>query len=196
MLFLLQIINDKIEKMNTMYKTAEDSEITLTELMLPSHSNFSGKIHGGFILSLMDKAAFSSASKFSGQYCVTASVNRVDFLNPIEVGELVTLKARINYVGSTSMVVGIRVESQNIQTGKIKHCNSSYFTMIAKDEEGNKVKVPGLIIQNTNGLRRYMRSIEHIKMRNERKETFSKQNFIPDNYEEILRGYHVKLELT
>lgn len=196
MLFLLQIINDKIEKMNTMYKTAEDSEITLTELMLPSHSNFSGKIHGGFILSLMDKAAFSSASKFSGQYCVTASVNRVDFLNPIEVGELVTLKARINYVGSTSMVVGIRVESQNIQTGKIKHCNSSYFTMIAKDEEGNKVKVPGLIIQNTNGLRRYMRSIEHIKMRNERKETFSKQNFIPDNYEEILKGYHVKLELT
>ena len=181
--------------MKTTYKNAKDSEITLTELMLPSHSNFSGKIHGGFILSLMDKAAFSSASKFSGQYCVTASVNRVDFLNPIEVGELVTLKARINYVGNSSMVVGIRVESQNIQTGEIKHCNSSYFTMIAKNDTGKKVKVPGLIIRDLNGLRRYLRSIEHIKMRNERKEAFSKKNFIPDNYEELLQGFNVKLEL-
>lgn len=181
--------------MKTLYKKTEESEITLTELMLPSHSNFSGKIHGGFILSLMDKAAFSSASKFSGEYCVTASVNRVDFLNPIEVGELVTLKSRINYVGNSSMVVGIRVESQNIQTGEIKHCNSSYFTMIAKNESGKTVKVPGLIIEDQNGLRRYLRSIEHIKMRNERKETFSKKNFIPDNYEEIMKNYNVKLEL-
>jgi len=113
--------------MHKLYKKAEDSEVTLTELMLPSHSNFSGKIHGGFILSLMDKAAFSSASKFSGHYCVTASVNRVDFLNAINVGELVTLKSRVNYVGHSSMVVGIRVESQNIQTGEIKHCNSSFL---------------------------------------------------------------------
>ena len=181
--------------MNTMYKTVEDSEITLTELMLPSHSNFSGKIHGGFILSLMDKAAFSSASKFSGHYCVTASVNRVDFLSPIEVGELVTLKSRINYVGNSSMVIGIRVESQNIRTGEIKHCNSSYFTMIAKDETGKTVKVPGLLIEDNNGLRRYLRSIEHIKMRNERKSEFSAKNFIPENYEEILKNYNVKLEL-
>ena len=72
--------------MSTLFKTAAESEITLTELMLPSHSNFSGKIHGGFILSLSDKAVFASASKYSGQYCVTASVNRVDFLNSIEVG--------------------------------------------------------------------------------------------------------------
>lgn len=181
--------------MDAIFKTAKDSEITLNELMLPSHSNFSGKIHGGFILSLMDKAAFSSASKFSGQYCVTASVNRVDFLSPIEVGELVTLKSRINYVGNSSMVVGIRVESQNIRTGEIKHCNSSYFTMIAKDEFGKTAKVPGLIIKDTNDLRRYLRAIEHIKMRNERKEAFNKKNFIPDNYEETLKGYNVKLEL-
>ena len=181
--------------MKKIYKKVEDSEITLTELMLPSHSNFSGKIHGGFILSLMDKAAFSSASKFSGQYCVTASVNRVDFLSPIEVGELVTLKSRINYVGNSSMVVGIRVESQNIRTGEIKHCNSSYFTMIAKDTSGKTVKVPGLVIEDINGLRRYLRSIEHIKMRNERKFEFSAKNFIPENYEEILQNYNVKLTL-
>ena len=181
--------------MNRIYKSTTDSEITLTELMLPSHSNFSGKIHGGFILSLMDKAAFASASKFSGQYCVTASVNRVDFLNPIEVGELVTLKSRVNYVGNSSMVVGIHVESQNIQTGEIKHCNSSYFTMIAKDECGKNMKVPGLIIKTQNDLRRFLRSIEHLRMRKERKETFSAKNFIPENYQEILSKYHVKLEL-
>jgi uncharacterized protein (TIGR00369 family) len=177
------------------FKKPDDSEIILTELMLPSHSNFSGKIHGGFILSLMDKAAFASASKFSGQYCVTASVNRVDFLNAIEVGELVTMRAKVNYVGHSSMVVGIRVESQNIRTGVIKHCNSSYFSMVAKDETGKTVKVPGLIISNLNDMRRFLRSIKHINMRNERKMEFSKNTFEPEKYKEALNGYNVKLEL-
>ncbi len=177
------------------FKTTKESEIVLTELMLPSHSNFSGKIHGGFILSLMDKTAFTAASKFSGQYCVTASVNRVDFLNPIEVGELVTLKAKVNYVGNSSMVVGIRVISQNIQTGEEKHCNSSYFSMVAKDENGHSTKVPGLILSNKEDLRRFHRSIEHINHRNDRKTEFSKKNFIPDNYAETLKKYNVKIEI-
>ena len=115
--------------MNSKYKTVKDSRVTISELMLPSHSNFSGKIHGGYILSLLDQIAFACASKHSRAYCVTASVDTVDFLNPVEVGELVTMRASINYVGRTSMVVGIRVESEHIQTGKTKHCNSSYFTM-------------------------------------------------------------------
>jgi uncharacterized protein (TIGR00369 family) len=181
--------------MNKIYKTNKESEVILTELMLPSHSNFSGKIHGGFILSLMDKAAFASASKFSGQYCVTASVNRVDFLNPIEVGELVTLRAKVNYVGHSSMVVGIRVESQNIRTGVIKHCNSSYFSMVARDENGKGVQVPGLIISNDNDMRRFLRSIKHINMRNERKLEFSRNSFEPEKYKDTLNGYNVKLEL-
>ncbi|MBT8317647.1 MAG: acyl-CoA thioesterase [Lutibacter sp.] len=181
--------------MNKLFKTTQDSEVILTELMLPSHSNFSGKIHGGFILSLMDKAAFSSASKFSGQYCVTASVNRVDFLNSIEVGELVTLKARVNFVGRSSMVVGIRVESQNIRNGEIKHCNSSYFSMVAKDEQGKTVKVPGLIISDYDGLRRFLRSIKHIKMRNERKLEFSREAFKPEIYTDVLKNYNVKIEI-
>jgi len=181
--------------MNSIFKDPKDSEVILTELMLPSHSNFSGKIHGGFILSLMDKAAFASASKFSGQYCVTASVNRVDFLNAIEVGELLTLHAKVNYVGNSSMVVGIRVESQNIRTGKVKHCNSSYFSMVAKDENGKKVKVPGLIISNHNDMRRFLRSIKHIKMRNERKLEFNKDAFQPEKYMDALKNYNVKLEL-
>ena len=181
--------------MNKIFKRPDDSEIILTELMLPSHSNFSGKIHGGFILALMDKAAFASASKFSGEYCVTASVNRVDFLNAIEVGELLTMHAKVNYVGKSSMVVGIRVESQNIRTGEIKHCNSSYFSMVAKDETGKSVKVPGLIISNEDDLRRFLRSIKHIKMRHERKIEFSAENFNAAKYTDALKDYNVKIEL-
>jgi acyl-CoA hydrolase len=93
------------------------------------------------------------------------------------------------------MVVGIRVESQNIRTGEVKHCNSSYFTMIAKNSSGKTVKVPGLFIENNDQLRRFMRSIEHIKIRNERKTEFNENNFISDNYEEILKNYNVKLAL-
>lgn len=181
--------------MNSTFKKPEDSEIILTELMLPSHSNFSGKIHGGFILSLMDKAAFASASKFSGQYCVTASVNRVDFLNSIKVGELVTMRAKVNYVGHSSMVVGIRVESQNIRTGVVKHCNSSYFSMVAKDETGKTVQVPGLVLSNLNDMRRFLRSIKHIKMRNERKLEFSRQAFEPEKYKHALKDYNVRIDI-
>lgn len=159
------------------YKHKKDSQIKLTELMLPSHSNFSGKIHGGYILSLMDQVAFACASKHSGNYCVTASVNRVDFLNPIEVGELVNLKASVNFTGRTSMVIGVRVESENIKTGKIKHCNSSFFTMVAKDDNGKNVLVPGLILDTMDDARRYVRSIrqqEHARSRDER---FRPENF-------------------
>jgi len=160
-----------------MFKNIEDSQITLTELMLPSHSNFSGKIHGGYILSLMDQIAFACASKHSGNYCVTASVNKVDFLNPIEVGELVTLKASINYTGNTSMVVGVRVESENIQSGICTHCNSSYFTMIAKDKDGKNSKTPGIVIDTVQKARRFLRSIETRKSYLQRENKYEEKTF-------------------
>ena len=160
-----------------MYKHIEDSQITLTELMLPSHSNFSGKIHGGYILNLMDQIAFACASKHSQNYCVTASVNKVDFLQPIEVGELVTLKASINFTGNTSMVVGVRVESENIQSGICSHCNSSYFTMIAKDKDGNNAIVPGIIINTQQKARRFLRSIETKKSYLQRENKYEEQTF-------------------
>jgi acyl-CoA hydrolase len=112
--------------------------------MLPSHTNFSGKIHGGYILSLLDQVAFASASKFLELLCHSLR-GYSGLLNPIEVGELVTMKASVNYVGNSSMIIGIRVESENIQTGAIKHCNSSYFTMVSKTKMVTK-KVPGLIL--------------------------------------------------
>ena len=140
------------------FKHPSESHISISELMLPSHSNFSGKIHGGYILMLMDRVAFACAAKYSGNYAVTASVDKVDFLHPVEVGELLTLKASVNYVGRSSMVIGLRVEAENITTGEKKHCNSSYFTMVARNESGQSVKVPGLIIDNENTMRRFVRS--------------------------------------
>lgn len=171
--------------------TVEASKITLSELMLPSHSNFSGKIHGGYLLKLMDQIAFACASKYSGCYCVTASVDTVDFLNPVDVGELVTLKASVNYVGKTSMVVGIRVTSEHIQTGVKKHCNSSYFTMVAKDKNGQNVQVPKLILSNLEEVRRFYDSINRIENKKRAKEI--ETNFDHKSKEAIdnLKNYNV-----
>jgi|TARA_B110000908_G_C10176492_1_gene413490 acyl-CoA hydrolase len=160
------------------FKTAEQSQITLSELMLPSHSNFSGKIHGGHILNLMDQVVFACSSKHSGHYCVTASVNRVDFLHPVEVGEILTLRASINFTGRTSMVVGVRVDSENIQTGKSNHCNSSYFTMVAKDSSGENVAVPGLLLNDKEDVRRYVRSIYRQEQRKNRDSNFQPESFV------------------
>lgn len=178
------------------YKTSKETRVSLTELMLPAHSNFGGKIHGGYILNLMDQIAFACASKHSRSYCVTASVNKVDFLNPIEVGDLVTLKASINYTGRTSMVVGVRVESENITTGEIKHCNSSYFTMVAKDANGKNILIPGLLLTDKQGVRRFARSIQRKNESTLRSTKFTSSKFRVEEYLEDLKSENVSLELT
>src|SRR6195952_3376414 len=137
------------------YKTVHFSETVITELMIPSYSNFGGKIHGGILLSLMDKVAYVCAAKHAGNYCVTASIDTVDFLQPVEVGDLVSLMASVNYVGKTSLVVGIRVVSENIKNNSVKHTNTSYFTMVAKDDHNHPVPVPGLILENRQQVRRF-----------------------------------------
>jgi len=177
------------------FKNSTESQIEMTQLMLPSHSNFSGKIHGGHVLNLMDQIAFACASKHSANYCVTASVNKVDFLNPIEVGDLLTLKASVNYTGTTSMVIGLRVESENIRTGKIKHCNSSYFTMVAKDVNGKSVEVPGIILTKKEEIRRFTRSVIRQLEGKNRTSRFSSKVFKVDEYLELLKTQNVKIEI-
>ena len=177
------------------FKQISESQVSITQLMLPSHSNFSGKIHGGHILNLMDQIAFACASKHSGNYCVTASVNKVDFLNPIEVGELLTLKASINFTGRTSMVVGLRVESENIRTGTKKHCNSSYFTMVAKDENGKSVPVPGIILTNIDAVRRFSRSLKRQEQSKNRTSNFHETTFKMEEHLVLLENQNVKLDL-
>jgi acyl-CoA hydrolase len=181
--------------MSKTFKHKSDSEVVISELMSPSHSNFSGKIHGGYILSMMDSVAFACASKHSGYYCVTASVNTVDFLAPIEVGELVSMRSMINYVGTSSMVVGIRVEAENIQTGKVKHCNSSYFTMVAKNDQGKNVEVPGLILESAEDVRRFLRSIERMTVKIQRSIKYSQDSFDLDQHLAELEGYKVQVEI-
>lgn len=176
------------------FRPVEASKVTLTELMLPSHSNFSGKIHGGFLLSLMDQIAFASASKFSSYYCVTASVDTVNFLNPIEIGELVTLKASVNFVGNSSMIVGIRVESENIRTGACKHCNSSYFTMVAKDDSGKPIKVPGLLISTEDEVRRFYHGIRQTKLKKSNTKVAIDENFDSIEMHQLFEGYNVKIQ--
>lgn len=177
------------------YKKVEDSQVVITELMLPSHSNFGGKIHGGYILGLMDQIAFACASKHSGHYCVTASVNRVDFLNPVEVGQLLTMKASVNFTGRTSMVIGLRVEAENIRTGEVKHCNSSYFTMVAKDDDGKSVPVPGLILDTEEAVRRFARSIKRQEQARMRGKDFEPSQFKVEEYMEMVGKHNVEIRL-
>jgi len=119
-------------------------ELSMTVLMTPDMANFSGNVHGGTILKYLDSVAFACASRYSGTYCVTLSVDQVMFLQPIHVGELVTFLASINYTGRTSMEVGIRVVTENIQQRLVRHANSCYFTMVAVDAASKPVAVPPL----------------------------------------------------
>ena len=181
--------------MQTQFKKSNESDVIISQLMLPSHSNFGGKIHGGYILSLMDQIAFACASKHSENYCVTASVDTVDFINPIEVGRLVTMHASINYVGKSSMVVGIRVESEDIRTSDVKHCNSSYFTMVAKDKDGNTVAVPGLILETDDDVRRFVKAIKRKQMNRSQKQEFNDMDFTALKYIEELEQYNVQINV-
>ena len=127
-------------------KTKEvNASITeMSQLMMPHDANNAGSVHGGVILQFVDKVAAVCAARHSGKICVTASIDRVYFLQPIHTGELVTMKASVNYVGKTSMEIGVRVEAENMQQGKKRHTNSCYVTMVAIDKRGKPIKVPKL----------------------------------------------------
>ena len=141
------------------YRPVSDSQTQLTELMIPSYANFGGKVHGGFILSLMDKIAYACATRHARMYCVTASVDTVNFRSPVEVGNMVHMHASVNYVGNTSMEVGIRTESHNIRSGEMLHTNTSYFTMVAIGDNGKPSPVPGLQLESEVEVRRFLEAM-------------------------------------
>ena len=130
-------------------------QLEMTVLMTPDMANFSGKVHGGALLNLLDRVAFSCASRFSGRYAVTLSVDQVTFKEPIHVGELVTFRASVNHVGRTSMEIGIRVEAEDIRKGSRRHTNSCYFTMVAVDEDSRPAAVPELKVETATEKKRY-----------------------------------------
>ena len=122
--------------------------------MMPQHSNNLNNVFGGVILAMMDTAAAVSAIRHARMSCVTVSVDRVDFREPIKVGELVIMKASVNYVGRTSMEVGVRVEAEHLMTGVRRHTNSCYLTYVAIDAHGHPVEVPKLICETPDEVRR------------------------------------------
>lgn len=122
-------------------------DLSMTVLMTPDMANFSGKVHGGAILKKLDEVAYACASRYSGHYVVTLSVDQVLFKQPIHVGELVTFLACVNHVGRSSMEIGIKVVAEDIRDKVIRHTNSCYLSMVAVDKQGKPARVPPLTLE-------------------------------------------------
>lgn len=143
--------------------------------MIPAYANFGGKIHGGILLSLMDKVAYACASRHAGTYCVTVSVDGVNFLQPVEVGDLVSLHASVNFVGNSSLEVGIKVVAENVRSGIQKHTNTSYFTMVAKDDADHPTQVPPLRLESPEDARRFLEAIKRRELKENFKQAFDNE---------------------
>jgi acyl-CoA hydrolase len=146
-------------------------QLTMTVLMTPDMANFSGNVHGGTILKFLDQVAYACASRYSGRYVVTLSVDQVIFRQPIHVGELVTFLAAVNHTGTSSMEVGIKVIAENIQTHEARHANSCFFTMVAVDDHRKPIAVTPIKPSNEVEVRRHAAADVRKKLRQE----FSKQ---------------------
>lgn len=183
--------------MDDNFKPVAYSKTTVSELMIPAYANFGGKIHGGMILSLMDKVAYACASKHAGNYCVTVSVENVDFLEPIEVGEMVSMFASVNYVGKSSMVVGIKVIAENFKIGTVKHTNTSYFTMVAKGDNGLPTTVPGLILETKEEIKRFLEAIKRKELKASYKTELqnARLSLLVEPESELLAGERCQLKL-
>ena len=146
-------------------RTPRDSQHETSELMMPHDANVLGHVFGGVILSMMDKAAAVAAFRHARAACVTVSIDRVDFREPIHVGDLVVMKASVNYVGRTSMEVGVRVESEDMISGRRRHTNSCYLTFVAIDRNGRPIEVPALRPETPDELRRHAAAKERRRRR-------------------------------
>ncbi len=136
-------------------RPVRDSQATMTELMMPHMANNLGNVFGGVILSLVDRVAAVAAIRHAGGPCVTVSIDHVDFREPIHVGELVVARASVNYVGRTSMEVGVRVEAEQIATRQRRHTNSCYLTFVAIDEHERPRPVVPVVPETDEERRRY-----------------------------------------
>jgi acyl-CoA hydrolase len=134
--------------------TLPKHELTMTLLMTPDMANFSGNVHGGTVLKLLDQVAYACASRYAGRYVVTLSVDQVTFREPIHVGELVTFMASVNHTGTTSMEIGIKVMAEDIRSQTTRHANSCFFTMVAMNDDRKPVAVPPLALETPEQQRR------------------------------------------
>lgn len=147
-------------------------QLRMTVLMTPDMANFSGNVHGGTILKLLDQVAYACASRYAGSYVVTLSVDQVTFRQPIHVGELVTFLASVNYTGTSSMEIGIKVIAENIRSQVVRHANSCFFTMVAVNDEGKPTGVPALAPQTPDEVRRFAAGKLRRELRQELEQRF------------------------
>ena len=138
-------------------------QLSMTVLMTPDMANFSGNVHGGTILKLLDQVAYACAARYAGRYVVTLSVDQVMFREAIHVGELVTFLASVNHVGTSSMEVGIKVMAEEIRTQRLRHANSCFFTMVALDDDRKPVAVTPLVPQTADERRRFATAGLHMR---------------------------------
>lgn len=136
-------------------KPESDSSVVTTRLMMPTDANISGNVFGGAIMRYVDEIAAMVAFKHARRNAVTASIERMEFFAPVYIGNLLVLKATVNFVGRTSMEVGVRVEAEDHLTGKTVHIGSCYLTLVALDEKGHPVQIPPLVLRSEDEKRRF-----------------------------------------
>ena len=146
-------------------KTVSESQAEIAQVMMPSDANPAGNVHGGVIMKMIDEAAAIPALRHSQKIVVTASVDKIDFISPVYVGNLVIAKASVNYVGKTSMEIGVRVEAENLKSGKRTHVNSAYLTFVALDARGRPTEIPPIHPMTKEEKRRYEDAIKRRETR-------------------------------
>lgn len=135
-------------------KTVAQSSVVMSQAMIPQDANPAGNVHGGVIMKLIDTAGGVVAGRHARTNVVTASIDRLDFLHPVYIGDFVTLRASLNFVGKTSMEVGVRVEAENLLTGETRHTSTAYLTFVALDGNGRPIPLPALILETEEEQRR------------------------------------------
>jgi acyl-CoA hydrolase len=151
--------------MTRLVRTVSESQHETSQIMMPGDANNLGHVFGGVVLAMMDKTAAVAAIRHARSSCVTASIDRVDFREPIHLGDLVVMKASVNHVGRSSMEIGVRVEAEDLQTGNRRHTNSCYLTFVAVDKNGRPIEVPELKPETPDEIRRNQAAVERRRRR-------------------------------
>jgi acyl-CoA hydrolase len=146
-------------------KTIEESRVFIVQQMTQMDANMAGNVHGGSIMKLIDSTAGIVAVRHASMNVVTAAIDRLDFHNPVYIGELLKLKASINYAGNTSMEIGVRVEAENFHSGERRHTASAYLTFVALDSNGKPTQVPPLELKTEDEIRRNAEAKERHRLR-------------------------------
>lgn len=145
----------------------QEKSLHMTILMTPDMANFSGNVHGGSILKLLDQVAYACAARYCHSYVVTKSLDQVTFRAPVKVGELVTFRAHVNYVGNSSLEVGVKVFAENLHDHTIRHTNSCYVNMVAMGEDKKPISAPPLELEDEFEKKLYEAAVMRKELRDE-----------------------------